>query len=274
MRKAIYFLVFCILVTQQIQGKIYDCFLFFNELDVLEIRLNELYNSVDKFVLVESEETFRGKPKPLYFNDNKDRFAPFLDKIIHIVIKDRIDTGNPWARERFQRDQIMKGLKQCEPNDIIILSDVDEIIRESVIPIIINKLDNEKLSCILCEQTLYRFFLNSFDFSSSWAGTCATHYQNFLKTSPDIFRLERDKNSKHRIPNAGWHFCSMGGQDSISKKYESFSHSEVDTEYHRSLQFTKDYMSKYCKIVNIDETYPNFVLINLKYYEEHGFIYE
>ena len=106
---------------------IYDCFTFFNELEILKIRLNEMYDAVDYFVLVESEETFRGAPKPLFFYENKNAFTRYKDKIIHIIVKGKFETGSPWAREAFQRNQIMRGLENCKKNDIILISDVDEI---------------------------------------------------------------------------------------------------------------------------------------------------
>ena len=64
---------------------IYDCFIFFDELDLLEIRLEEIYPVVDRFVLCEAPMTFSGKPKELVFQNNKERFAPYLDKIEHII---------------------------------------------------------------------------------------------------------------------------------------------------------------------------------------------
>jgi hypothetical protein len=66
--------------------KVFDCFLFFNEFDVLDIRLNELNDKVDKFILVESTKGFSNKDKPLYFLENKERYAKFLDKIVHVVV--------------------------------------------------------------------------------------------------------------------------------------------------------------------------------------------
>ena len=71
--------------------KIYDSFLFFNELDILEIRLNTLYDVVDHFILVESSVTHQGVSKPFIFDENKERFAKFLDKIIHIKVTDTPD---------------------------------------------------------------------------------------------------------------------------------------------------------------------------------------
>ena len=141
--------------------KIYDAFLFFNELDILDLRLNLLNKFVDKFVIVESTVTFSGKNKKLFFDENKDRFKQFEDKIIHIIIDDTPDeflsinyiddvkttkdifknkilkylsesTGwsrdqKQWGREIYQREYIIMGLFDCSDEDMIIISDVDEI---------------------------------------------------------------------------------------------------------------------------------------------------
>ena len=90
---------------------IFDCFTFNDELELLEIRLNVLKDVVDRFVLVEATKTFTNKSKPLIYEENKDRFKEFADKIIHIVVDDFPDDDNPWARENWQRNKIMEGLK-------------------------------------------------------------------------------------------------------------------------------------------------------------------
>ena len=110
--------------------KVYDCFTFFNELDLLELRLTELSDIVDRFVLVESTLTHMGQPKPLYYAENKERFAAFRDRIIHIVVDDMPDAAaekDPWVREIGQRDAIARGLTEARPRDRIIVSDLDEI---------------------------------------------------------------------------------------------------------------------------------------------------
>lgn len=112
---------------------IYDCFSFFNELDVLEIRLNTLNAIVDKFILVEAPWTHTGKPKPLYFHENRQRFAAFLDKIVHIIASappisaTATDRENAWIRENWQRNEIIRGLGNAKPEDILIIADLDEI---------------------------------------------------------------------------------------------------------------------------------------------------
>lgn len=100
---------------------IYDCFPFFNELDILEIRLNTLYDTVDYFVITEANKTHTGKEKEYIFEKNRERFAKFLDKVIYIKVEDFPDLesskkssdGNKWLYENYQRDAIMRGLKDC-----------------------------------------------------------------------------------------------------------------------------------------------------------------
>ena len=108
--------------------KLFDCFVFFNELDILEIRLNTLAPFVDYFVLVESTHTFTGQDKPLIYADNKKHFSRFNDKIIHIVVDDMPeDAETTFVREGLQRSAIGRGLKGAGPRDLIMVSDVDEI---------------------------------------------------------------------------------------------------------------------------------------------------
>ena len=110
--------------------KVIDCFIFYNELDMLEFRLNELNDLVDYFVLVECIKTHSNNDKELYFENNKTRFSKFLDKIIHIIVKDNIpQTSNSMDRENYQRNCIDEGIKKLSLNndDIIIIADLDEI---------------------------------------------------------------------------------------------------------------------------------------------------
>ncbi|MGN1154117.1 MAG: hypothetical protein ACI4S3_08815 [Candidatus Gastranaerophilaceae bacterium] len=95
---------------------IYDCFTFFNELDLLEIRLNILNDVVDKFVLVEATKTFTGQDKPLYYNDNKEKFSAFNAKIIHVVVDDYPSIGleTAWGYENWQRNCISRGLNNAK----------------------------------------------------------------------------------------------------------------------------------------------------------------
>ena len=115
--------------------KIVDTFIFYNEIDMLKFRLIELNDYVDYFVLVEATHTFAGNPKKLYFNENKDIFAKYKDKIIHIVVGDIPNTTNASDRERHQRNCIKIGVDRLNllEKDVIIISDVDEIPNTSLL---------------------------------------------------------------------------------------------------------------------------------------------
>lgn len=229
---------------------IYDCFSFFNELDILEIRLNTLSPIVDKFVLVESVWTHTGQPKPLYFTDNRNRFKPFLDKIIHIVVKeddlppfpsDATEREIAWIRENVQRNAIVRGLTDAKPDDVLLISDLDEIPDPEKV------LEAAKTPDGITNLNLknYAFFLNNLNVAAPiWAGgPQLLTYRTFLdhKTyakfayseyapqcanpipSATVIRLGRKSRT---IRNAGWHFTSMGGVKSLKTKLQSFAHTE------------------------------------------------
>lgn len=104
----------------------WDAFLFCDELDLLEARLTELDDVVDRHVLVEAPVTFQGDPKPLHYLENSGRFAPWKDKIIHVVA-DLGGCGDHWDREHASRAAVTQGLGDLADDDIFLLSDVDEI---------------------------------------------------------------------------------------------------------------------------------------------------
>ena len=211
-------------------------FLVFNEFELLKIHLHEHYDHVDKFVLVESEETFRGNPKPLYYQENKHLFEKFADKIIHVIVKGHFESNNKrdywkvWEREYFQRDQIMRGLTECQDNDIIIISDVDEILRAEIFSEIVRQIClfpcSAPYKCVTCQQIYYKYFFNRYcSKEMPWIGPVAVSYKD-LRTyaGPHYFRKIRFSRPV-KIENAGWHFSSMGGHESVIEKLAAFSHS-------------------------------------------------
>ncbi len=257
-------------------AKIYDCFLFFNELELLEVRFHELYDHVDKFVLVESRETFRGNPKPLYFEANKQHFEKFLDKIVHVIVDERITTNDAWVRDRYQRDQIMRGLKDCEPDDLILISDADEIIRPSVIPEIKKTLeempDSVRHRVVLCNQAMYRYYFNRFDAKDSpWPGSIGVFYKDLKKFAPDYCRSLAQRRMVPGINNAGWHLTYMGGYDRVVTKLTSWAHAEYDTPTNKDRKNMEKRIASF-PLVKIDETYPKFIFNNQETYAKSGFI--
>ncbi len=154
--------------------KIIDCFPFFNELDILEIRLNELYDSVDYFVLVEASKTQSLIDKPFYFEQNKERYSKFLNKIIHVKIEDCPKNSHTWEMENFQRNSILLGLgkiKDLNDQDIIIISDLDEVVSSNSIASI--KSQNLNVGAIALDFFVYFFNLKT---NRTWIGPVFTKF--------------------------------------------------------------------------------------------------
>ena len=235
---------------------IFDCFTFFNELDILEIRLNEMAPVVDRFVLVEARKTFQGADKPLYFDENKARFAPFLDKIEHVIVDFPEDLGlyrkaasQAWAREYYQRDQIAQGLITAQPDDLVIVSDVDEIVSASVLREAAQNYKSGSMVVFSCPA--YSFYFNRRIKNGYWyIGSRMTIKQAAIspqdQRSTKLFAARglRDTLMGHwhtrlwnkintgfggpmiEITEAGWHFTSIGGWDAFRAKRQAFAHEE------------------------------------------------
>ena len=173
---------------------VYDCFPFFNELDLLEIRLNELDAVVDKFVLVEATRTFQKEPKPLYYEENKERFKKFEHKIIHVVVdeypgffaKFRIPTA--WDYDNHQKNQVKKALKDCKPDDDIIISDLDEIPSAAKVTEHLN-IDNPKVF----EQRLSNFYVNCVATDCIPDNTHSSRHYTFLIIEINYILLNRNQ---------------------------------------------------------------------------------
>lgn len=262
--------------------KVYDCFLFYNELELLEIRLHEMNDYVDKFVIVEATETFRGNPKKLFYEENKALFEKYKDKIIHITISDHVATNDPWVREHYQRNQVLRGLKDARPHDIVLLSDVDEIVRKTKIPELVRPILTEKCDLVVCQQTMYQGHLNRRKIDGiPWPGTTAVSYKMLKKLSPTkVRKLRKTRERQLRRANiqhvmmlsdAGWHFTSMGGIQRYLTKIESFSHSEMDSPEIKTEENLSRILMNF-PIVSIDESFPSFVRENQDYLREKGFL--
>jgi beta-1,4-mannosyl-glycoprotein beta-1,4-N-acetylglucosaminyltransferase len=238
---------------------LFDCFSFFNELDLLEVRLHELHALVDYFVLVEARRTFQGEPKPLYFTENADRFRIYASKIIPIVVDfpeasdayglDTKPLDANWAREHYQRNQIAKGLANASASDLIIVSDVDEILSATALRRAIA--DRKPGELTIFEMPVYRGSANRRVRSPPWdKGPRLIEYRQF----PGAQRLRMTKicasgrlrgmalGGLHArawnwintgiwapvrvIPDAGWHITSLGDWETWRRKIASYSHAE------------------------------------------------
>lgn len=217
--------------------KIYDCFTFYNELDLLELRLEELYDHVDYFVLVEANTTFTSIPKPFYFEENKDRYAKYLDKIIHVKVEDMPGDPDAWVNDRFQRNSINRGLESADDNDVIVVSDLDELIRPETVQQLRTDVENQIWGL---RMPLFYFKFNHMLASTEsrymvWGMAC----RKKLLVPADTFRFQRFQlaslpyNYNHggirMMEHAGWQFSYLGDNDFAKNKIKSFAHQETNT---------------------------------------------
>jgi beta-1,4-mannosyl-glycoprotein beta-1,4-N-acetylglucosaminyltransferase len=219
--------------------RIFDVFSFFNELDLLEIRLNVLDSCVDYFVIVESRETFSGIKKPLYYQENEFKFKKWNNKIIHYVMEDypndtqlyekakiSLNTGNGdeyWLREFYQKEAPMRALEPyCQEEDVIFLSDLDEIWNPKI------KYNIEHNKVYRPIQTSYPFYLNnrSNQDVNCWTGTRIGKYKTLKKYGANHFRTEREVESI-KIPNGGWHFSWTDKKE----KYKACNSNDVQYRF-------------------------------------------
>ena len=249
--------------------KIVDTFPFNNELDLLECRLTELYDAVDKFVIVEATVDHQDHVKPLHYQDNKERFAAFADKIVHVVAQDMptiTEDNDPWAREHAQRESIAIGLVKIgvDSSDIVLQSDVDEIPD----PFIVRNIRPTGL-CVF-EQRLHCFAID-WEHPSPWYGTVAATVQTLGRFKMMPFSFMRDARLSAPCPphlrNAGHHFSWLGGNAAQQAKVNSFCHPEIllDGEVRRMLNEDAYYRFGWHvdgtrqKPCEVDETYPRWI---------------
>jgi beta-1,4-mannosyl-glycoprotein beta-1,4-N-acetylglucosaminyltransferase len=213
--------------------KIIDCFIFYNEIDMIKYRLNILNDIVDYFVIVESTHTFSGKEKKIYSQELIELFEQFKSKIIHIIVDDmpfkypniNYDNGEQWKNEIYQRNCIKKGLEKINilDEDLIIIADVDEIpdkntlqrIKNNDIPVFINTL----------EMDFYYYNLNSKNMNK-WHSVKIVLYRLFKEKNMTCEDYRGYKCSI--IQNGGWHLSYFGDKYFIKNKIETFSHQELN----------------------------------------------
>lgn len=225
--------------------------MFFNELDILEGRLEYLYDTVDYFVIVESDITHSGKKKPFNYTENIHRFRKYQKKILYFPLS--IDSSQynwnlksnltesfspQWAVENAQRNHIAQAIKFFKDDDIVIISDVDEIPNISVFKECVrqlNYLTNAPVAISLIQDMFY-YNLNQKQLAP-WAGPVMTTVNMMKKNGPQWFRSNR--NTLPSVLNGGWHLSYWGDIEHIQKKLNSFAHQEYNTEKFNSVENIK-----------------------------------
>ena len=273
---------------------VYDVFPFFNEFDILKIRLNILSPLVDRFVIGEATHTFSGLPKELNFAANREMFADFLPRIEYIVIDDSPPELKPHSRDRYQKNQLLRGLKEANEEDVIIFSDLDEIPNPVVLKDIIENFDPDKIYHLA--QRTFHGYLNReeitgklLSMSGEFAGVkipkCLGTKVFSMKNLPEkgisaIREVDLSLAHNLRIDNGGWHFSYMGGSGvknlskRVTEKIKAAAHQEYNeshtlAEISARTKLGKDILGSDAEfaLVPIDESFPGYLRENLNEYE-------
>ena len=211
-----------------------DAISFAWELDLLELRLSELDAVVDRFVIVEATRTHKGDLKPLHYAENKARFAQWEEKIAHVAVGDLPQgDGLPAIRRRemTQRNAILRGIRDCADDDIILISDCDEIPRSHLIP---HELEDGIVATYL--QKLYYFNFNTHAPDRVWPGTRVCRVADARAMTPHIVRNGMGQGDVHyprymHIADGGGHYSYFGGTEAIRRKQTQFLHQELVTPH-------------------------------------------
>ncbi len=266
--------------------KLIDCFMYFDEDLVLDIRLNTLKDKVDKFVIAEATKNHAGINKKLNFKI--ENFTKFKNKIKYIVIDDLPSNVKSqkkgWhenhARDQFQRNALERGYKECDENDLIMISDIDEIPD----PRKLNEFNfKNKFACFL--QRNFQSKINLLNVTDGpWPGTKICQKKN-LKSPQWLRSLKVKKNpfwkifkkNVQLINNGGWHFSFLKDPVDIKNKIISYSHQEYNTKEFTDIESIKkkiisgkDLFERNInyKKINIDNSFPNYIVENKEMFKD------
>lgn len=258
---------------------ILDCVTYFDEELILELRLNILYEHVDRFIITEGKYDHRGNKRELNFDIS--RYDKFRDKIIYLPVENFPNLNDPWKMLEYQRNYSLNEIKKYDDNDYVIISDIDEIPN----PEKIIDFTNRKLNLGVFEQLFFYYKLNLLNTSQSeWYGSKICKKKNLkspnwlreykIKQYP-WWRFDRPKNLKI-IKDGGWHFSFLYDVDGIIKKISSFQHIEFDKDEYKNKEtiikkikegkdvFNRNFLFKKIKI---DEKFPKFIIENKEKYK-------
>jgi hypothetical protein len=267
--------------------RIFDCFTFYNEFDILELRLAELWDTVDYFVICEANRTHQNNPKPFYLNEQWSRFSQYHSKIRHVMLEDMpVDTSDCWVRERHQRRGIAKGLWDLQPDDLVCVSDCDEIPRPAALESI--REDTNGYDRYVLGIPLFYFRINYLMVKP------LTRQRNIVVTRGKAFtdpQKEREytfykdnhpavdlANNAVFLDHGGWHFTYFGDDEFAVNKLKNFAHAEsnvprivdnVNVQYmtENKLGFTGFSSPERFEYVILDDYFPKTIINNLEQYK-------
>ncbi|WP_026489085.1 glycosyl transferase GT17 family protein [Butyrivibrio sp. XBB1001] len=276
-----------------------DCVPFFNEIDILKLRLGILDPYVDKFIIEEANMTFSGEAKELCFEKNKEFFKDYLHKITYVVVEDTPKVAKSHERDYFQKNHLVEGLKKigATEDDVIIFGDVDEIPNPVVLEKIIKEFDKTKVYH-LAQRNFYAF-LNMEEKSGKllsitgefpeiaqedrkWLGTKITSMINIpvegIVRLRDLVKPEDPRSV--RVSDGGWHFGYMGGHnaknpvDRIGTKVKAAAHQEYNdreilAETMDRLVLGQDIFGRDARFerVEVDDSFPDYLREHISDYD-------
>ena len=266
---------------------IYDCIPFFNELDILKLRMQIMAPYVDKFVLEEATVTFSGELKEMIFAKHRDMFAEFEDKIIYVAVDDSpLEGVTTHERDKFQKNGLIRGMTDCKPDDIVIFSDVDEIPNPRVLSEILQNFDPGKIYHLA--QRMFYCFLNIEEISGNllsitgefpgvkqrkWLGSKICSFDALPPEGIVYLREVSPEDPRSvRVADGGWHFGYMGGDGErdvakrIGVKVQAAAHQEYNKSSYLNdavdrLLCGEDIFGRNAKFIRvpIDESYPAYL---------------
>lgn len=271
--------------------KIIDCFNYFDEDLMLEIRLDTLFDYVDKFIICEATLDHAGNKKKLNFNFNK--FKKYESKIKYLVIEDLPKEVKKFkkhwhpahARDQYQRNALARGISEFDSNDLIMISDLDEIPN----PLKISSFnEKDKYACFVQGNYLLRFnLLNTTE--PKWYGTRMCRKKDLkspqwlreIKTKKiPFYKFYKPKFDKF-ILDGGWHFSSVKNAEGIYKKLNSYAEQQFNNDKFKNIETIKNKIVKKedlfdrnydFKVLEIDKTFPDYIFRNKE--ELFDFIYK
>lgn len=235
--------------------KILDAFPFFNEVELLRIRLEMLYDNVDHFIISEANVTHTGKPKEYNFLRHGEDFEEFKDKIIFLQyepdlsgldfsIKDTSynPSSAPWIIERGQRDFLHTAINTFDDEDLAFVCDLDEIWNPDLAEALKTQFTDHNL--LRLEMDFHYYFMNCVGIgsgNSKWRHPYVAKVQ-YLRSNPNLSALRTGAQAP-AIQQSGWHFSYLGGAQKISEKIDAFTHQETNTSEVNNLKHLQECVS-------------------------------
>lgn len=259
--------------------KIYDAFTFFNEIDVLKMRLELLYEVVERFYISEADHTHSGNPKPFHFEENIREFAPWADKIEYIKVICNIDeldfsktdkvytpTSSSWRLEQDQRNALIACLDSIEDNDLVIVSDLDEFVDPKIL-IEIKKSGLNSGARLSLKNHCFYMNARVVNGVNVWQHPFIASGR-LLRQHPDLSKIRLHGSFPEAIEDAGWHFSYLGGAQQISHKLKSFAHTEYSTNEYTDIKSIEEKLFSGKGILG-DTGDLSYAFVPLRWYPEY-----